>query len=290
MARHQLWLTLLVVAVVLAAPLQIVGSSRVTSAAAQDGGANEPVNLPITFNEEDGYIVPESVEPGWYLVTLSNESEIDIVADLVLLPDGREIDELQRSVTTESGGSTIPDWFEEVTFAGGPWAQAGEAGQTFIQLTPGIWHVLQIGRAESPIAELEVEDGPAPVEMPTFPHGVEVNLSPGSFAMPAEIPTGNYIWRVNNTDTLTHAFALVLLPAEMTYDEMLLMLETGQVPDDVKLDQAPTVGGIGLLSGNRTIWTVYDLNPGYYVALDYVPIKDGRTFAELGQFAMFIVK
>lgn len=240
--------------------------------------------------DADGFNVPAAVDPGWYLVTLTNNTEADIVADLVMLPSDRTIEELQGAVTTDSGGSTVPDWFEEVTFAGGPWAKAAGRGQTLVPLTTGIWHVLQVGSAKSPVAEFKVNDGPAPVDLSTYGQSVDIAMAPGTFTMPGEVPTGNLIWRVANGDTLTHAFALVLLPGEISYDEMFTMLKTGEVPEDVKLDDAPIVGGIGLLSGGKTIWTVFDLNPGYYVALDYVPIKDGRTFAELGQFGMFIVK
>ena len=284
------WLILAVVVMMVLAPTQrMKDASATVPSFVQDEAETDTKLLNITFDSDDGYGLPDEIDPGWYIVTLTNSSEVDVAADIVQLPPDREVEELQRSITTDSGKSTVPDWFEQVTFAGGPWAKAGEEGQTLIQLTTGNWHVLQVGNAESPVVELQVSDQSAPVDLPKMDQRVEVSFAPGALTMPDEVTTGNIIWRVTNSDTLTHAFALVLLPAEMSYDEMLTMLETGTVPEDVILDEAPVVGGIGLLSGGRTIWTVYDLNPGYYVALDYVPIKDGRTFAELGQFAMFIV-
>jgi hypothetical protein len=282
---------LIVVVVAVIAPLRLISDSTqavAINASYQDDQAPETPDLNIGF-DADGFDVPDAVDPGWYLVTLTNDSDVDIAADLVMLPPDRTIEELQGSVTTDSGGSTVPDWFEEVTFAGGPWAKAAARGQTLVPLTTGTWYVLQVGNAKSPVAEIKVNDGPPPADLSTYGQSVDVAMSPGTFTMPGEVPTGNLIWRVTNSDTLTHAFALVLLPGEMTYDDMFTMLKTGEVPEDIKLDEAPIVGGIGLLSGGKTIWTVFDLNPGYYVALDYVPIKDGRTFAELGQFAMFTV-
>jgi hypothetical protein len=282
---------LIVVIGALVAPLRVMSDSPravEVGASYQDNQTPETPDLNIVF-DADGFEIPVAVDPGWYLVTLTNDTEGDIAADLVMLPPDRTIEELQGAVTTDSGGSTVPDWFEEVTFAGGPWAKAGARGQTLVPLTTGTWYVLQVGNVKSPVAKLTVNDGPAPVELSTYGQGVDVAMSPGTFTMSGDVPTGNKIWRVTNSDTLTHAFALVLLPGEMSYDEMFTMLKTGEVPEDIKLDEAPVVGGIGLLSGGRTIWTVFDLNPGYYVALDYVPIKDGRTFAELGQFAMFTV-
>jgi hypothetical protein len=288
--RHVRWLRLFAVLVMVLAPWGLTGhSANAAHMSYQEDAATGQEVLEITF-DEDGYELPAAVDPGWYIVTLNNTTDTDVVADLVMLPPDRAVEDLQQAVTTDSGGSTVPDWFEQVTFAGGPWAKAQATGQTFVPLTTGTWHVLQVGNAKSPVAELTVNDGPAPGESPIEDQGVDVAMSPGSFTMPGELLTGNRIWRVTNSDTLTHAFALVFLPSEMNYDEMLKMLQTGEVPEDILLDQTVVVGGIGLLSGGRTIFIAFDLNPGYYVALDYVPIKDGRTFAELGQFAIFTVK
>jgi hypothetical protein len=274
--------------VALVSLLLVVGASGV-SVAKQDETGGGFTTLNITVDDE-GFHLVESVTAGWYVVSLTNTTEEDVVADLVLLPEGMEIDEFQRSFSTENGGSTIPDWFEEVVFAGGPSAAAQSEAQTLVELTPGIWTILQTGLVEGKTAELVVTEADDPATPPSLAPNVEVIFGPGTMTMPGQVPVGEQVWRVANTDTLIHSFALVLLPDEISYDEMKDLLTTGSTPDGFDVTKSLTVGGIGLLSGSRTIWTLYNLNPGYYVALDYTPLKDGRTFAEIGQFVLFTVQ
>lgn len=253
----------------------------------ETGGGFETLNITA---DAEGYHLVESVAAGWYVVSLTNTTEEDVVADLVMLPEGKDAEEFQQSLSTESGGSTIPDWFEEVVFGGGPSAPAQSEAQTLVELTPGTWTVLEIGQVGGKTAELVVTEAEKPVTPPGLTANVEVIFEPGAVKIPSQIPVGDQVWSVANTDTLTHSFALVLLPDEFNYDEMLKLLTTGDAPEGVDMSKSLTVGGIGLLSGGRTIWTLYNLNPGYYVALDYVPLKDGRTYAEIGQFALFTVQ
>jgi hypothetical protein len=256
--------------------------------AAQETGA-DPRDLNITVDAE-GFRLVETVTAGWYIVTLDNTTDDDVVADLVMLPEGKEVDDFQKSLNTESGGSTIPDWFEQVVFAGGPSALPGAKGQTLVELTPGTWTVLQIGQVGGKSAQLVVTEASVPATRPGLTAAVAITFEPGKVTMPGLVPAGQQVWSVDNTDTLTHSIALVLLPGEVSYDEMLTMLTTGTAPETIDKSKAQVVGGIGLLSGGRAVWTLFDLAPGYYVALDYTPLKDGRSFAELGQFAMFTVQ
>src|SRR5262245_41427601 len=103
------------VSAILVAGLLVLGG--MAPAAAQDAANPGPGELNITV-DADGYHVLETIAAGWYFVTLDNSTETDVVADLVLLPPDKTVDEFQKSLSTESGGSTIPDWFEQVTFAG----------------------------------------------------------------------------------------------------------------------------------------------------------------------------
>jgi hypothetical protein len=259
------------------------------AAATQDESDGGFATLNITVDDE-GYHLIESVEAGWYVVALNNATEDDVVADLVMLPGGMEIDEFQRAFSTENGGSTVPDWLEEAVFAGGPSAPAQSEGQTLVELTPGTWTILQTGLVGGRSAELVVTEADDPAPPPGLDPNVEVTFAPGALTMPSQIPVGEQVWRVANTDTLTHAVALVLLPDEFSEAEMRTLLTTGDAPEGIDVSKSLTAGGIGLLSGGRTIWTLFNLNPGYYVALDYTPLKDGRTYAEIGRFALFTVQ
>ncbi|MEA2583856.1 MAG: hypothetical protein QOF33_1941 [Thermomicrobiales bacterium] len=259
-----------------------------TMAPAQDGAGIAPGNLNITA-DADGYQLLETVTAGWYIVTLTNTTGEDKVADFVLLPAGKKVEDLQNAMNTPNGGSTIPDWFEQVVFAGGPSALAHAEAQTLVELTAGTWTVMEVGLATGKTAELVVTASTGPATTPGLAAAVEMTMGSTKMEMPSQVPTGEQVWRVDNIDTLTHAFALIQLPASVTYDEMLARLTTGVTPEGLDMSKVAVVGGIGLLSGGRTIWTVFDLVPGYYAAIDYVPQKDGRTVAELGPIAMCIV-
>ncbi len=269
-----------------AAPAQVVPRANEL---AQDGTSAGPGELTITA-DGDGYHLLETVGAGWYIVTLNNTTDDDLVADLVLLPTGKKVEDLQQAMSTPNGGSTIPDWFEQVVFAGGPSAPAKSTAQTLVELTPGTWTVMEVGFAAGKTAEIVVNAASGPAMTPGLTGAVDLTMGATKMEMTGQIETGELVWRVANTDALTHAFALIQLPASISRDDMLARLTTGATPKGVDLSKAVVVGGIGLLSGGRTIWTVFDLAPGYYAAIDYVPQKDGRTFAELGQFAMFIVQ
>jgi hypothetical protein len=273
---------------ILVVALLVMGGGGST-AAAQDEATPGPGELNITV-DADGYHVLETVAAGWYIVTLENTTEEDVVADLVLLPAGKKVDEFQKSLSTESGGSTIPDWFEQVVFAGGPSAPAKSTAQTLVELTPGTWSVLEIGQTDGKSAEVDVTESDGPSTPPTMTANVDVTMGPTKMEMPAQLTTGYQVWNVTNTDTLTHSFALIKLPAAVSYEQLLTLLTTGTAPEGVDMSQSVVVGGIGLLSCGRTIWTGFNLEPGSYAALDYVPTKDGRTYSELGQFAVFTVQ
>jgi hypothetical protein len=275
------------VSVLVAAALLVLASGG--AATAQDSANTGPGELNITF-DNDGYHLLGTIPAGWYFVTLDNSTDDDVVADLVLLPAGKKVDEFQKSLSTASGGSTVPDWFEQVVFAGGPSAPAKSRGQTLVELTPGTWTVLEVGQIDGQNAEVDVTEADGPVAPPTMGASVNVTMGPTKMTVPAQISTGYQVWNVANTDTLTHAFALVALPAAVSYEQLLTLLTTGTAPEGIDMSQAKVVGGIGLLSGGRTIWTGFNLEPGSYAALDYVPTKDGRTFSELGQFAVFTVQ
>lgn len=274
-------------AILLAALLVLDGGTAMV--AAQNQTNTGPGELNITF-DADGYHLLGTVAAGWYIVTLTNTTQNDVVADIVLLPAGKTVDDFQKSLSTASGGSTIPDWFEQVTFAGGPSAPPKATAQTLIELKPGKWTVLELGQIGGKTADLEVTASGGPTSPPKMTASVAVTMGPTKLEMPAQVKAGYQVWSVANTDRLTHAFALIKLPAAMSYQQMLTVLTTGQAPAGIDMRQSVAVGGIGLLSGGRTIWTGFTLDTGSYAALDYVPTKDGRTFAELGQFAVFSVQ
>jgi hypothetical protein len=275
------------VSAILVAGLLVLGGA--STAAAQAAAKPGPGELNITF-DADGYHVLETVAAGWYIVTLNNTTENDVVADLILLPTGKKADEFQKSLSTQSGASTIPDWFEQVVFAGGPSAAPKSTAQTLVELTPGTWTVLEIGQTNGKRAEVVVTASDGPLTPPTMTAAVDVKMGPTKMEIPAQVAAGYKVWSVANTDTLTHAFALVKMPAAVTYQQLLTVLTTGTSPGGVDMSKTVVVGGIGLLSGGRSIWTGFNLEPGSYAALDYVPTKDGRTFSELGQFAVFTVQ
>jgi hypothetical protein len=260
------------------------------SVAAQQEETNSDIaQINISYDDK-GYQLLESVTAGWYSVTLTNATDQDVVADIVLLPDGKSVEEFQASLSTKTGGSTIPDWFEQVVFAGGPSASPQSNATNDLQMTPGNWTVLEVGQTQGKSANLTVTEATGTSPTPNKDAAVELQFDATTVQMPAVVAPNAQFWRIANIDTRAHTFALVQLPDTMTYDQVLKLLQTGEPPDKIDMSKAVNLGGIGLLSGGRTIWSSFDLLPGCYTVLDYVPQKDGKTNAEYGQLAVFTVE
>lgn len=236
-----------------------------------------------------GFEIPETLVSGWYFVTLDNQTEQDVVSDIAMLPADQSVEALQTALSTTSGASTAPAWLEQVVFAGGPFALPQSTAEALIELTPGVWTVLEAGKIGGPSTRFTVVPSVKPAESPGLAANVTVTISPTELTMPAEILNGYQVWSLVNTDARAHAIALLHLPAAISYDAMLAMLISGIPPDDIDKEQVQLVGGTGLLSGNHTIWTSFELAAGTYAVLDYVPQADGRTYAEIGFLAVFAV-
>jgi hypothetical protein len=222
-------------------------------------------------------------------VNLINTTDENVAADLVMLPPGRTVEEFQRSFVTRTGGSTAPDWLDSVVFAGGPIALANAEAQNLLELQPGTWTVLYVGETDGKSATITVTEPTGNRPSPDIPTGVDLQFDAGMITMPDKVGNGASVWRIANLDTAVHSFALVKLPQEVSREQMQAMLSTGDTPEGFDTSESVSLGGIGLLSGGHTIWATFNLEPGFYVAVDYIPGADGKTNAELGQFALFSI-
>ena len=113
--------------------------------------------------------------------------------------------------------------------------------------------------------------------------------------LPQRVAPGPQVWAVTTTGEQPHELALLQAPEGTTFDEVMAILAT---PPDATpppgelgfMDLAP-VGGVGYLSPGQTAWGVFDLAPGAYVALCFVPDQEtGMPHAAMGMVTVFTVE
>jgi hypothetical protein len=268
----------------------IIAVATVRTGAAQDE-AESPLaalGLPevaVSVTDE-GFTTPAEVAAGRVLVTLENETEYTVDAAFIRLPDGVKRSEVEG--VFQSAAVLPPEWFYEMVAAGGPVARPGEVGRAVIDLGPGAWAVVQtdptipIGSAgvvvtgEAPPAETE----PVPAA------DLTVRTGEYGFSFPPEIEAGRQVWKVINAGTMPHVVALSSYPEAVTADQVAAALSQPAAATPVPAGIDPNRFGEGpfvtVQSAGVTSWVEVDVVPGSYVALCFVPDRDGTLHALKG--------
>ena len=189
---------LVIVAAVFAA---VAGAIKLDAAAAgAPASTSAPAaDLPVLaiVKTNNGYVVPETIPAGRYAVRLQNLTDRPAVADLMLLPYGKRIDEIQ-AIHGAGLQSVIQAWFGAIVFAGGPTAPAHGEGTTVVDLAAGAWTVAAFGAGSlSPAATIVVT--PNSGSVPTVIESAVVTIGAAEPVAPAAIPAGSRLWRIENT-------------------------------------------------------------------------------------------
>lgn len=117
------------------------------------------------------------------------------------------------------------------------------------------------------------------------------------FEMPENVPAGRQIWQVTNTGAALHELAIQPVPAGATNEQVIAAfgaLYAGDpLPDDlfpawISWQYGPT-NGVGATSTGGTVWAQFDLEPGTYVAICFVPSTDGVPHLMAGMTKVFTV-
>lgn len=233
--------------------------------------------LEITISSEASTIPTETVA-GLQLLTVHNDTDGFAVSTITLLPAGVTDEDYLAAIMAD----TLPEWVADATIAGGIDQDPQTTASIAVFLTPGTWTVgLQSENVDvaNPIGELVVTGEADPAAAESIPVSVTAGLGAYTFDLPDTVSSGPQIWQVENMHAAIHH--LVLFEADRLYsaDEIVGGLESlfmgTPVADGFDLSTAGVPIATSALSEGSSIWIEVDLQPGYYVALCFLPDVGG---------------
>jgi plastocyanin len=242
---------------------------------------------------------PAEVPAGLTLLTVENTTKEDTGVFLIAPPAGVSIEVFRATAeATPLPGATpgaeeeFPSWFYDAILSGGPSVGPSGRGQIVIDLQPGDWAVASEGNQEPSLLTVTEGATPAPAAEPTA--NLTVDLQEYAITIPQQVDPGPQIWKLSNIGQQPHVMYMVKTPRLLTMDEVMQLLQLPEnatpppgLPNPAEIEN---VGGMTIMSAGRTAWMAFDLQPGYYVAICYIPDKEShQPHAALGMVSVFTV-
>ena len=260
--------------------------------------------LVVTTDGTD-FTVPAEVEAGRYRLVLENTGEGGADIELYQLPEGLTFDDLVAIFAEADEAETPPDVFYELVINGGVSSEAGGTGDVVLDLTPGEWAFNLYSFNEETGEEVNLPKAVTVTgEMPALDEpevAAEVGLIDFDFEIPDGIAAGPQIWKVVNNGAQPHHLILAQVPDETTEEQVLELINAffgppatpaaGATPAEPALgfEDYVEVGFTGVLSTGQANWLEFDLAPGTYAALCFIPTPDGEPHVMLGMIEVFTV-
>lgn len=251
------------------------------------------LNLNVTPDTVEG--VPESLEAGRYLLTLSSEADPSNGPAGVLilqLPDGMTLDDAMAEGGEAQDGP--PAFYYDSILPGGAAPTPDGPGVSVIDLVPGEWIVAGAALSTPPV--ILTVTGEMPVDLPepesnaTFTMGeMYIEISEG------ELHAGENLIKIENVGLQPHFVAFSQVPEGTTGEnvEALLQSEMSGTPVAGALDFAEIVPVADSVeqSTNTTMWMPLTLEAGTYAGLCFIPDPvTGMPHAAMGMYTVFTVE
>jgi len=244
---------------------------------------------------------PAEVPAGPTLLTVDNQTNEGTGVFLIAPPPGMSMDEFRATAeatppqgATPSAEEEFPSFFYDAILSGGPSVGPNGHGQAVITLQPGDWAVASEGN--QPPAMIKVTEGATPTAAAEPKADLSVNLQEYAITIPQQIDPGPKIWKMSNVGQQPHVMYMVKTPRLLTMDEVMSLLQLPENATPAPESGLPNpqefedVGGMTVLSAGHTAWMAFDLEPGYYVAICFIPDKvSHQPHAALGMVSIFTV-
>lgn len=259
--------------------------------------------LSLTADDNGLTNAPSSVDAGRYLVALDATGTSSASLNLIRVSDDSTYDATAELFVTTYTADELPDEFYDLGLAGGTLATAGDSSQVIVDLTPGDWVIgLALESADGDTAstatyELMVTGTFPSVDDPTS--DVDVEMYEMGFDLPDQIDSGPRVWHLTNTGDQPHFIDVALYPEPFTVDQALTALAGSDeatsgsaTPDPDALDSSlfEEVAHSSLVSSGLDEWVQFDLAPGNYIALCWIPDREsGAPHAFMGMARTFTV-
>lgn len=271
----------------------------------------------------DGYEgIPDSVEAGRYLITITVSEDVADVSNFdagvaFIQPVGVSVDEFvglleQMAESPEDtnagdppatpiaeaqaspageGGPGLPPFLFDSIFAGGTYAAVGESAQIVLDLPPGEW----VAWGDDPAAPWAPVPFEVIGEMPTdlVEPSAGATLTMGEYVIElteGELVVGPQVIRVDNIGAQPHFISGLHTAKDITMDDVGAILESEMTgtPATIDLDPDTDFEGAfftGTQSTGTTQWVQVDLSAGNVVVVCFFPdISDGMPHAFHGMY------
>lgn len=268
------------------------------------------LDVTVTADAYEG--IPESIEAGRYLVTVSVSEDAGEFGGGVAFvqPDGMTADEfismlgellgppdesgvgVAASTPVEGGAATpadeggemggLPDFLFSSVYAGGTYAPSGESAQIVIDLSPGEW-VAWGDDPSSPQTPVGFEvTGEMPADLPE-PES-SATLTMGEYVIEVtegEVTSGQQVLRVDNIGAQPHFISAGTTTVDVTEEDLMAVLDSEMTGTPAAVDFDPDEDFVdsfysGTQSTGTSQWVVADVQPGSLIMLCFFPdIADG---------------
>jgi hypothetical protein len=246
----------------------------------------------VTINGLDyAFESPETLETGYQTLTFTNTGKELHHLQLARLNEGVTLEQFQAALQ-EGETAALP----LLEFVGGVGLipPGGTATTTVYLEKPGTYlELCFVANAEGVphlalgmMKPIEVVVATVTTEAPKA--DLVVDMVDFAFTLPAELPAGEQIWEIVNHGEQIHELVLGKINEGKTLDDVMTYLQSGgEGPDSL----FTPLGGGQALSTAHSDFVKFDLTPGEYVTLCFVPDPEtGKPHIALGMVSHFTVK
>jgi hypothetical protein len=281
--------------------------------------AGEPATLPEIDTRLQGYpivtvrltddaiLAPEEVAAGPTVLVVENEEEGPGHAFVVRVPEEVSDADLESTLSSGTVVEETPDWFWTADFLGNAdRATTEQPSIALVGIEPGRYLV---GDPYRPVTEFAQFSVAAPALAATnLPEpDLSIELFEMGFSLPEKLEGGPQLWQVTNTGGMLHEIAIFPVPAGATPEQVQaavsaeLAAEFGGDPAETRaaIDalgedwvgfSSNLVAGVGVLSPQAATLAQFDLEPGTYGAVCFIPEPNsGMAHLMLGMTDVFEV-
>lgn len=266
------------------------GATPTAGPALADLGLPE-LNLDLTADGVEG--VPESIDAGRYLLTVTGEPSSDTAPGGVVilqLPEGLGLEDAMAEGAAAQQGP--PAFFYEALLPGG--AEIGQSGTSVsvIDLPPGEWIVSGYGFSTPPV--VFTSTGEMPADLPEPESNATFTLDEMTIELTeGELIAGENLLKIENIGEQPHFVTIDRVPDGTTSENVEATLQSMMgTPVEGAVDFADMVhvGGSADQSSGTTMWMPISLDAGTYVGLCFITDPDtGMPHAMMGMHIVFTV-
>lgn len=265
--------------------LALVGLAGCTPAATTAPTATPAPSLPeVTVEVSDtAFIVPANLPSGIVAVTLKNTGQNAHAPILARLNAGETEDTFMTALAAD-----VFQALELISLLGGQEIAPGMSQRVIYDFKPGDHLALEFPDDSAPWSAAFQVAAASGTAVPEPAAAVSVDMQDFAFAMPDQITSGAHTWKISNSGAQWHELAIARLHEGVTMEAVmaLIMAETppeGPPPYDEAGMWMPTSAG-------ERAWVTFDLTPGTYAVLCFIPDSgSGKSHTELGMAKLLTV-